>query len=212
MTEEKKEVESSSAEDDKKTDKIQEVSKEELTDDELKLAFKHPRFKELTEKAKELDKIKKERELDEENKLKEQAKFEELANKFKAEKDDLIKKLSDQQKKQSVIAQAIALGVRKEAIDDVVKLIDLESLEVDENNEPKNTLNVVKTLLDNKPYLLSNDGKTNIGSTTTTSEPNKSQFWKFSEIQKKSHDNKWYEENKAEIEKAKLEGRINYKE
>lgn len=210
MTKEK-ETEDSSAKDEK-NEKSTDTKITELSEEQWELAFAHPRFKELNLKAKELEKLKEDQKKAEEQKLKEQEEYKTLADKYQQDNENLKKQITNQMKKQSVISEAIKSGVRKDAIDDVVKLVDIDSLEVDESGNPINTSEKVKSLLESKPYLLADEGKKNIGADKGTNDTGKSQFWKWSEIQKKSRDHAWYEANKVEIELAKKEGRINYSE
>ena len=203
-----------STEDDKTTDKGQSKSDkvEELTEAQWEVAFKHERFKDLTAKAKELAKLKADADKAEEEKLKEKEEFKGLADKYQAENESLKKQIINQSKRQAVISQAVVQGVRKEALDDVVRLVDLESVQVDAEDKVTNADIVVKELLASKTYLLADPDKKSIGVPNISDGGSKAPFWKWSEIESKSKDNKWYTENKDEIEKAKREGRINYKE
>lgn len=212
--EDKKEDKTSSAVDDKSTDKGQSKAdvNSDLSAEQWELAFKHPRFKELTERAKELDKLRKEIEKQEETKLKEKEEFKTLADKYQAENEMLKKQIVNQAKKQALLSQAVALGVRKEALDDVIRLVDLESIQVDESGNVTNADSVLKQLVESKSYLLAEGQKKNIGTSNISDSGSKSQFWKWSDIEKKSKDHSWYMANKDEIEKAKTEGRINYTE
>lgn len=210
---EDKKVETSSTEDVKTTDKGQTKSEEvELTDEQWELAFKHPRFKDLTTKAKELEKLKADQAKAEEDKLKEKEAFKELADKYQAENESLKQQIANQTKRQAVISQAVAQGVRKEALDDVVRLVDLNTIQLDAEGNIANANQIVTELLTAKPYLLAEPDKKNIGTPNTADTGSKAQFWKWSEIERQSRDNKWYTEHKEEIEKAKKEGRINYNE
>jgi hypothetical protein len=189
--------------------KSQEVSN--LSEEQWSLAFNHPRFKELNQKAKELEKIKSELEKQEAERLKEKEDWKTLAEKRELEINELKNSVQNQAKRQAIISQAVSLGVRKEAIDDVIRLVDLNTLQF-ENDKVINADSVVKELLFNKPYLMAEAEKKTFGTPNVSDNGAKSQFWKWSEIEKNSRDFKWYQANKEEIEKAKKEGRINYRE
>lgn len=191
--------------------KSQEVQVNNLNEEQWALAFNHPRFKELNQKAKELEKIKLELEKQEAERLKEKEDWKTLAEKREMEINELKNSVQNQTKRQAIISQAVSLGVRKEAIDDVIRLVDLNNLTI-ENDSVINADQVVKELVMNKPYLLAESEKRTIGTPNVSDNGAKSQFWKWSEIERNSRDFKWYSENKQEIEKAKREGRINYKE
>lgn len=184
----------------------------ELTEVQLAKAFEHPRFKELAIQAQELKKLKEKLAEEEEAKLKEKEEYKILAEQKDAENTALKKQIIESNKKQALITQAIAQGVRKEALEDVVHLVDLESVHVDENGNVSNAETIIKSLLTTKSYLLAESNKLNMGTPNTSGQNGNAQMWKWSDIQKKSHDHKWYEENKTEIDKAKREGRINYHE
>lgn len=185
----------------------------ELTEEQLAKAFEHPRFKELTQAAKELKALKEQKSKEEEAKLKEDQKYKELVEKKDAEIENLKRQGETQVKKQAIITQAIAQGVRKEALDDVVRLVDLSQIQLDDSGNPTNTADIVKTLLTSKKYLLAEPDKVNMGNDNTNDNNTVTgKIWKWSEIQNGSRNNKWYEENKEEIEKAKKEGRIKYNE
>ena len=209
---EDKKEETPSTEDVKKPKGQSKSEEVELTDEQWELAFKHPRFKDLTAKAKELEKLKADQAKAEEDKLKEKEAFKELADKYQAENESLKQQIVNQTKRQAVISQAVAQGVRKEALEDVVRLVDLNTIELDAEGNVANANTVVSELLTAKPYLLAEPDKKNIGTPTTADTGSKAQFWKWSEIERQSRDNKWYTEHKEEIDKAKKEGRINYNE
>ncbi len=130
--------------------KSQEVSN--LSEEQWSLAFNHPRFKELNQKAKELEKIKSELEKQEAERLKEKEDWKTLAEKRELEINELKNSVQNQAKRQAIISQAVSLGVRKEAIDDVIRLVDLNTLQF-ENDKVINADSVVKELLFNKPRL-----------------------------------------------------------
>jgi len=200
-----------SADDDKNKKKPAKGDDGELTEAQLAKAFEHPRFKELIDKSHELEDIKKKQKEADEKKLKEKEEFKTLAEQKEQEVTDLKKKLDNQSKTQALMTQAIAQGVRKEALEDVIKLVDLESVSLDANGKVVNADSAIKTLLATKPYLLTDPTKVTIGTPTTGGDNNAGkQFWKWSEIQEKSRNHTWYEANKAEIEAAKSEGRIDY--
>ena len=206
-------VEDSSAEDVKTTEKSPDTKAEiELSEEQWKVAFEHPRFKDLNAKAKDYDKLLKQQSEKEEAELRAKEQFKELAEKKEAEIVALKESITARDKRQALMTEAVKAGVRAEALDDVVRLVDIGSVELDEEGNPVNATQTIQSLLEAKPYLKADGTKTTIGADVGTSGNSKSPFWKWSEIQRNSRDYAWYEANKEAIELAKKEGRVNYKE
>jgi len=185
---------------------------EELTPELMAKAFEHPRFKELTKAAKELKELQEKLKKDDDAKLKEKEEYKTLAEQKEAEVAELKKQIGNQNKKQAIITQAIAQGVRKEALDDVVKLVDLEQVLTDDTGAVTNASDVIKNLLVAKSYLLADPKQTNLGTPNIGGAVPTGKIWKFSEWQSQSRNHKYYEANKADFEQAKAEGRVNFSE
>lgn len=200
---------------DKNTDKSSQNDNSQesnLTDEQWEAAFKHPRFKSLNERAskaeKELEKIRKQQEADTESKLKEEKKWQELAEKKEKEVEEMKSKITLSSKTQSVITEAIKLGIKD--TDAAVKLIDLESITLDNDGHVTNAAEVVKALAEAKPYLVTGEPSKNIGNDVnpTDTEGDK-KVWRASELRMKMRDHAWYAKHKDEIDTAIKEGRVN---
>jgi hypothetical protein len=187
------------------------VSTDTLTDEQWETAFKSPRFKELSQKAKEaearLQEIENAKKSEAEKKLLEEKKYEEL---LKAKEDELMQLRTEREqsvKQQSIISVAVKLGARDP--DAIAKLIDQTKVAVDKDGNVSGVEDAVKALLADKPYLASTQPASNIGSgaNSEASDGNK-KMWKKSELTNKMQDHKWYEENKEEIHAAIAEGRV----
>jgi len=212
-TEENQKVEATQkvkSEEIKKTDKPAEELK--LTDEQWTEVFKHPRFTQLNEKAKEADKLKEATDLELQKKLKEEGKFKELLEEREKEVETLKSSLSESRLNSEIVNIASKLKVVD--TEAVVKLLDKSKLMTGTDGNYLNTEEVVRELLTQKPYLAevsTNDGS-NIGSKANATT--KSQSGEFiiskSELTEKLKDHKWYLENKEDIDTWTKEGRIDY--
>ena len=187
-----------------------------LSDEQWEQVFQHPTFKKLNEKAKtaqaELDEIKKEKEKEAQKKLKEEGKYQELLEAKEKEIESIRSNLSETLLNNEVISIASKLKVLD--TEAVVKLIDRDKLETDKDGKYLNTEEVVKDLLNSKPYLVgaTANESSNIGSgvNTTTDSQNGDFVMTKSELQARLKDHNWYTENKDKIEVWQKEGRIDY--
>lgn len=178
---------------------------ESLTPEQLEQAFKHPRFKELSEAKKERDRLLQEAKKREEDEMKRKGELEELLKKKEEEVTQLNTRFTTQSKQNAVLAEAAKRGaVDPEA---VVRLVDSDKIEVDENGNPSNVSEIVEALLSEKTYLVGK--KQDMGSDTTTSTNSDKPVYKYSELREKIQgDVNWYLENKDEIDAAYAEGRV----
>jgi len=198
---------------DKTTDTSQDDGKQEptLTDEQWGVAFKHSRFKSLGERAskaeKELAKLTKKAEEDSENKLKDDKKWQELAEKKGKEVEALNARVTLASKTRSIIEEAIKLGIKD--TDAAVKLIELKDIQLDEDGKPTNATEVVKALATAKPYLITGEPAKDIGANINpdTTDGQK-KVWKASELRVKMRDAAWYKKHKKDIDKAYAEGRV----
>lgn len=177
------------------------------------LLFQHPRFKELNEKAKEADKLKKAQDDAEKKTLEEQGKWQEIAKKSEEKANTLTQQLQQQAQNSSLLIEAQKAGVSD--LDAALKLVDRASVSVDENGTVTGSAEAIKALVEAKPYLVGGKPQVKIGS---ASNPANSQtgdnaaqttadgkrIYKLTEIQ----DVKFYRENAADIKLAMKEGRM----
>jgi len=178
---------------------------QELTSEQLEQAFKHPRFKELTEAKKERDKLMKEAKQREEEEMKRKGELEQLLEKREQEVNDLNSKFTTQAKNNAILAEAAKKGVVDPEA--VVRLVDSDKIELDENGTPTNAAEIVDNLLQEKTYLVSK--KQDMGSDTTTSINSDKPVYKHSELREKiANDVNWYKENQKKVDAAFAEGRV----
>lgn len=199
------------ADPDKKTDagkpETQDVT---LSDEQFEKLFddprlyKHPRFKNLTDRAKKADEFEVKEQKAKEDKLLEDKKYTELI----AEKDKTITGLQEQLKGNS-LSQAIMAEAQKQGavdLESVTKLVDRSAITVGEDGTVTGVEDAVKGLLEAKPFLKSGNN-TNIGSGTA---PNNQQTsttgkkFKLSQLQ----DAEFYRTNEKEIMEAQKNGLI----
>ncbi len=217
-SEESQKVESESKDTSAKKENI--VSSESkdfnLSEEQWKQVFEHPRFTKLNEEAREakaeLAKIKKQADQDQQKKLKEEGQFKELLEVKEKEVEQLTVALSEYKLNNELITIANSLNVVD--TDAVVKLIDRSKLETDKDGNYLNLESVVKELISQKPYLAkvgANIGS-NIGSNAnaTTDSQTGDFVITMSELRAKLQDHNWYLENKDNIAQWEKEGRIDY--
>lgn len=205
------------AEDSKETETTQETTEEttaesqkpetpiELTPEQWEIAYKSPRFKELNEAKKERDRLMKETKAKEEEEMKRKGELEKLLEQKESEMEELNNKFSTQTRNNAILAEAAKKGaVDPEA---VVRLIDANKIEMDENGTPTNVSETVDALLSEKTYLVGQ--APNMGSDTTTSNNSDKPTYKDSELRAKiANDVNFLNENESEIQAAYAEGRV----
>jgi hypothetical protein len=187
-----------------------------LTEEQWSEVFKHPRFTELNEKAKqaerELAKIEKEKDQELQKKLKEEGKLEELLEEKEKELERLTSSLQETQLNNEVMSVASKLNVVD--TDAVVKLLDRGKLETGKDGNYLNVENVVQELISEKPYLAGaqSDVRSDIGgnANATTDSQSGDIVMTKSELRENLKDHNWYVEHKDDIAKWEKEGRIDY--
>ena len=201
---------------DKNTDTSQDDGKKDaaLTDEQWETAFKHSRFKSLNERAskaeKELKKLNKAKADADESKLKDDNKWQELAEKKGKEVEKLNARVTLASKTRSIIEEAIKLGIKD--TDAATKLVDINSIELDEDGKPTNAAEVVKALADAKPYLITGEPSKDIGANVNPDKTDgQKKVWASSELREKMRDAEWYNKHKKEIDLAYKEGRVDIK-
>jgi hypothetical protein len=184
-----------------------------LSEEQWAAVFKHPRFKDLNERAtkaeKEIEKFNSAKAEAEENKLKEEKKWQELAEKKESDYKSLTEKFNLSIKTKSIIEEAIKLGIKD--TDAATKLVDINSIQLDENGVATNAADVVKALAEAKPYLITGEPSKDIGANIN---PDKTEgqktVWAMSDLREKMRDHDWTVKHKEEIDLAFKEGRVNY--
>ncbi len=177
-------------------------------DQESKKTVPYSRFKEVNEKAKELDKLKKKLEDAENKKLEDQKKYKELADKYKSEKEKLETKLLTSAKKQTVLTQAQKLGFKDP--EDAIRFVDLEKIEVSEAGEVEGVEDALKALAKEKAYLVGGTKPDSLGADLSPDDgddPDK-RTYKLSELKPKLQNREWYLKNEKWVKRAFAEGRV----
>jgi predicted RNase H-like nuclease (RuvC/YqgF family) len=187
-----------------------------LTEEQWSEVFKHPRFTELNEKAKqaekELARIEKEKDQELQKKLKEEGKLEELLEEKEKELERLTSNLQETQLNNEVMSVASKLNVVD--TDAVVKLLDKSKLETGKDGNYLNVESVVSELISEKPYLanVESNVRSDIGGSANASTESQSGdvIMTKSELRENLKDHNWYVEHKEDIAKWEKEGRIDY--
>lgn len=73
--------------------------------------------------------------------------------KLQTEHTDTLRNYQERLVRYEIEKQAAKVGIRPEAAEDAVKLLDWSALEFDEDGSPKNAAELLKQLLKAKPYL-----------------------------------------------------------
>ncbi|MBU1110802.1 phage scaffolding protein [Patescibacteria group bacterium] len=176
-----------------------------LTDDQIDKVFederiwKHPRFKALNEKAKEGEKIAKEKSEADLKKLEEDKKFEE-ALKMEKEKNQKLESELKQSSLDSVIrASASKLGALNP--ETVLKLVDRSKIVVKDDGSVEGVEEALKGLAENDKYLFDS---TTLANGTNPANNNATPKFKQSQISNVA----FYQEHETEILEAMKTGQI----
>lgn len=162
MTDEKKEEK-------KKEEKPVIFDPKTLTDDQIGQVFsderlwKHPRFKELTDKAKQADALLKKKDEEESQKLEEEKKFQELLAKEKEKNKKLEEQVATSKVDSAIQTEAVKNGIVDPDV--ALKLIDRGAIKIGEDGSISGVAEAIKTLVAGKPYLV-DATKVNLGSGT----------------------------------------------
>lgn len=179
----------------------------QLTDEQLKAAFEHPRFKELTQAAKRAKELEEQQKQRDEDEAKKRGEFEQLAEKYKTEASTVREQLQTERANNKIMAVAVQEGITD--ADAAIKLIDRSSIKVNEDGSIEGVEDAVKALAESKPYLKSGStNQTNIGSPSNPNPEKSGTPPAYTGSQVK--DTKFYLENQKEIDKAVGEGRVDW--
>ena len=165
--------------------------------------YKHERFKQLNEAAKEAKKLREAQAKAEEEKLKEQQKWQELAEKREAELTEARtqnQKLAVDNKLSAALAGAGAVDV-----DAALKLIDRSTIKVGDDGTVSGVDEAINGLKESKQYLFTKQSVT-VGSPSNPAPtgPTATKTFKRSDLQ----DSKFYKENRDDILAAMRAGTI----
>lgn len=179
--------------------------KVELTDEQLKAAFQHPRFKELNDKAKRADTLAQEKADADKKALEEQGKFKELAEKAEGDAKNWQQKYEQSTINNSVIAKAAAAGAQDP--DTITRLINREKLTLNDDGTVEGVDDAIKEMQSSQPYLFKTGGTKNVGSGTNPDSGS------GGDVEYKLSDYKKVDYNKdpelaKKMDKAMVEGRV----
>lgn len=179
---------------------------EGLTEDQLKLAFQHPRFKELAAKAARAKELEEAQAKAEEERAKQNGEFEKLAEQNKAEAEKWRGQYQSAVTNNAIIAAAVKAGVTD--TDAAIKLLDREGIKLNDDGTVEGVEEAVKSLIESKPYLKGAAPNVNIGgpSNPDPNGPGTPPAYTGSQVR----DHKFYMEHQAEIDKAVNEGRVDW--
>lgn len=175
-------------------------AKVEMTDAHWEIAFGHKRFKDLSAKAAKWDEH-------EETEAKKKGEFEGIITKKDDEIKDLRKNFATVTKKTAIISAASRLGAVD--TDVVASLIPMDSIDMDDaGNITTNIDDVVKGILEAKPYL--KGSASNVGADKTKDQNNTGgkKQWKLSDLRAQAQDQDWMKANAEEYEAAFKDGRV----
>lgn len=173
-----------------------------LTDDQLKAAFDHPRFKELTEKANELKKLQDQKAADDAKALADQGKFQELAEKHETEATEWKSKYESSIKQNAVIVAANKLGAHD--ANTVAKLVDSNAITLNDDGTVSGVDEAVAALQTANAYLFKTGNQTKIGGGDTNPQAGGNAEYTASQFK----DAAFYAENQKAMDKALTEGRV----
>lgn len=153
----------------KKVKKIKSFDPKDLTDEQISKVFsderiwKHERFKELAELAKEAKEIKKQQEIEKTKKLEEEKKFEELLQIERKKVEELTKQTSQIKVETAIQTEAVKRGIVDS--DAALKLVDRDLIKIGDNGELTGVKEAIESLATSKPYLVDST-KANLGGGT----------------------------------------------
>lgn len=198
MADEQKNQSSDTSDETKNTDTQKETQNEHM--------IPKSRFDEVNNKAKSLEskvnEMQEELKKRQEQELKEKEQWKELADQREKELEEYKQKATLNEKKTLVLNEAAKMGFSDPQ--DAVNFIDVSQIDNDNVNE------LLTELTSNKPYLLKEKTPRNVGSDTPPSDNEGKKVWKWSILEKKLRDPKWYQENKDEYLAAKKDRRIDF--
>ncbi len=166
--------------------------------------FKHSRFQQLNQRAKRAEELEKSIAKADEDKLKEQQKWQELAEKREQEVKDLQAKYTGRTIDNAIQLEAIKAGAVD--VEAVLKLIDRTKLTVGDDGTVTGVAEVVANLLKEKTYLTGKPATTKIGDATAPGGADSQAPKKFKASQ--LTDVAFYRKNEADILKAMKLGLI----
>lgn len=159
--------------------------------------FNHPRFKALAEAKKERDALKKQQDDAENTRLAEEKKFSDLAAKHETEAKTWKERYENSTKANKVLAEAAKIGAANPEV--VLKLVDLNTVVLNDDGSVTGADAAVKALIEANPYLKGDKTQKRIGADGNPSESDTSQLKRFkhSEIIKMSPEE--YAKNEKDI-------------
>lgn len=177
-----------------------------LTDEQIGQVFsderiwKHPRFKELNDKAKQADELLHREEEEKTKKLEEDKKFEELLKLEREKSQKLAEQLQSSKVESAIQTEAVKAGiVDPEA---ALKLVDRGLIKTGDNGEPIGISDAIKALATSKPYLV-DVKKANLGDGTPPDGGNITKI-KLSDAQNPEY----YRKNQEAVDTALRTGNI----
>jgi hypothetical protein len=179
-----------------------------LSDEDLAKVLEDPRIwktdriAELLQAKKELKKLEDEKAAAEKADLEKKGEFEKLSKQTQAELDTAKQRIADMEKLSRITNAAVAKGIQD--VDAASKLIDMSGVKVDADGNYTGIDEAVEALVKARPYLVDNSRSVGTPSNPGVNPAINGKQYKMSEI----GDPKFYQENREDIQKAQVEGRI----
>ncbi len=165
--------------------------------------WKVPRVAELVSSAAELKKLKDEQAKSTEQKLKDEKKFEELAQQKDSENETLREQIKTSQINQALTNKLVAAGTHD--LEAALKLADRDKLTIKDDGTIEGVDEVITALQADKAYLFGKPGQPKVGNpTNSANQPSGPAKFKRSQLR----DPVFYKENQKEILEAHKNGLI----
>ena len=150
----KESVEETTAEEVDKTEKKDETQQKDEVNEQKMIPYW--RFKEVVDEKNKLNQQLKELQ----NKIENMDDPEEIKKQLKEENEQLQKRNKEFLKESEVKVKAIAEGIRKEALEDFIKVVDTEKLTVDEDNNVVGVDELIADAKENKSFYFGSKDET----------------------------------------------------
>ena len=147
-------------------EKTEDTGQQDQAESNEKKTIPYWRFKEVVEEKNELQK--------QVNELQEKIENMDDPEQIKEEYEEMTENLQQQNKqflkKSELKVEALKAGVRDEAIDDFIRVVDLGELEVNDDNEVEGTAELVEQKKEEKPFYFGSENES--GSSKTAGDFN----------------------------------------
>lgn len=109
----------------------------------------------------------------------------ELQEKFDSISGKAEERVAKAEKREKLVREATKAGIREDAIDDLPKLVDMESIEYNDG-EVEGVDSVMENLKENKPFLLESEDEESSGGTDFGGEGDETDFFTKEQVEEMS--------------------------